>query len=353
MNILHIAAITNNLCDGICVAVPLHINAQANYTNIMFFNIFDEDINTINSEIVLKNFEVQKVKETTDLVVFHQIYRKEFLSIAKQLKKNNIPYIIVPHGSLTKITQKKNKIKKIVGNFLFFNKFINNARAIQCLSKKEMQTSIGDHKFIGTNGIAVPNCKKLSFNTQELKFVYIGRLDFCHKGLDLMIEAIASVKQFMREKNASLYIYGPHILAPVKAIQKLINKYQIEDLVVLKTQLLKKEKEEELLSSDIFIQTSRSEGMPMGILEALSYGLPCLVTKGTTLGEKIEQYNAGWVAETSAESVAEKIKQAIEEKQYYLEKSKNAVDLIKKDFSWDKIARDTIEEYKKYINLRK
>ena len=77
----------------------------------------------------------------------------------------------------------------------------------------------------------------------------------------------------------------------------------MEDLVELHEAIDGSEKEAELLSADVFIQTSRSEGMSMGILEALSYGVPCLVTRGTNLGEIIEQYDAGWVAETNAEYV--------------------------------------------------
>lgn len=43
-----------------------------------------------------------------------------------------------------------------------------------------------------------------------------------------------------------------------------------------------------LLQTDLFIQTSRHEGMPMGLLEALSIGVPCLVTVGTSLGHIIK-----------------------------------------------------------------
>lgn len=53
------------------------------------------------------------------------------------------------------------------------------------------------------------------------------------------------------------------------------------------------------------------EGMPMGILEAASYGLPCLITEGTMLGESVKKYDAGWVAQTNAESIAEHLKTAV------------------------------------------
>ena len=93
------------------------------------------------------------------------------------------------------------------------------------------------------------------------------------------------------------------------------------------------------------MQTSRSEGMPLGILEALSYGLPCLITKGTNMGEYVQTYNAGWVAETNAESIAEQLQQAVADDSEYIEKSKNAICLIQEEFEWDAIAKDTVKIY--------
>jgi glycosyltransferase involved in cell wall biosynthesis len=91
--------------------------------------------------------------------------------------------------------------------------------------------------------------------------------------------------------------------------------------------------------------------MPMGILEALSYGLPCLITEGTTLGQYVRDYGAGWVAETNAQSVFENLVRAIGEMDSMIEKSNGATELIATNFAWEKIARDTIEAYRIYVDL--
>ena len=107
------------------------------------------------------------------------------------------------------------------------------------------------------------------------------------------------------------------------------------------------EKEKIILSADIFIQTSRVEGMPLGILEALSYGLPCLVTKGTNTGEIVKKYNAGWVAETNTTSIANKLIEAIFDSNVWVEKSQNCIRLIEENFSWDKISNKAIQDYER------
>ena len=99
------------------------------------------------------------------------------------------------------------------------------------------------------------------------------------------------------------------------------------------------EKEAAYLDADMFIQTSRTEGMPMGILEALSYGLPCIVTEGTTLMNIVNDNNAGWGCHTDAESVAEALKNAINESDTLSEKSDSARRLIISTFSWDIISK--------------
>ena len=52
---------------------------------------------------------------------------------------------------------------------------------------------------------------------------------------------------------------------------------------------LGKSKEQVLLDADVFIQTSRTEGLPTAVLEAMSYKIPVLITKGTGLYDDIKK----------------------------------------------------------------
>lgn len=90
----------------------------------------------------------------------------------------------------------------------------------------------------------------------------------------------------------------------------------------------------------------------MGILEALGYGLPCLVTDGTTLGKYVENNNAGWRAETNVQSVFEQIICAINEKDTLNKKSKNARDMIHRHFAWEKVAEDTLTIYRNVVESK-
>ena len=60
----------------------------------------------------------------------------------------------------------------------------------------------------------------------------------------------------------------------------------------------------------------------MGLLEALSYGLPCLVTTGTNMAEEIKEADAGWTSDISVDGISEALKSLLREKGNHSEKGK-------------------------------
>ena len=104
-------------------------------------------------------------------------------------------------------------------------------------------------------------------------------------------------------------------------------------------------KEEVLLSADVFVQTSRTEGMPLGILEALSYGVPVLITEGAVLGDVVKKNKAGWVAKNEAEDISERYVTAINDRNRWEQMGINARQLCQTEFEWNKIGESTVLKY--------
>lgn len=348
MVLLHIANIKTNVVGGVNVAVPKMVTAQKEFATVGILNLVGEPIASVPT------FSVNALWEGTlptpfdkpDLVIFHEVYRPAFLKLARYFSKSNIPYLVIPHGCLTKTAQRKKCLKKWIANLLLFRPFLKNARSIQYLSAREQEQSIvSDPYVILPNGIPLPEEEKTASVSEAVRFLYIGRLEWKIKGFDLLFGALHLKKELLRQTNTTFCIYGPKEDPARKALQKMIKRYDLSNMVNLLGELWGEEKKSAFLSFDYFIQTSRSEGMPMGLLEALGHGLPVIVTQGTGFAQTVNEEHCGFGCKTTKEDIALAIEKAIRQKGDYPTLSKNARALIEANFEEKAVAKKTVTAY--------
>ena len=359
MNILYLSNLTGNLFAGPNNSVPAQIRAQSKIDNVFWYNINNmkrdewKALNCFN----LKDYPTGRLKDLPtpfnkpDIIVIEEFYCFPFCKLIKEAVKNKIPYIIIPRSELTKNAQRKKYIKKFLGNVVYFKKMAQKATAIQFLSLQEkLDTGEKWNKkyMIIPNGIEISNNKKDGFSKNEIKATYIGRYELYQKGLDILIDAIANTQDILRQNNFILNMYGVDQEGTIKIIGKKIIEYGISDLVKINSAVFGEEKKKIILESDVFVLTSRFEGMPMGLIEALSYGIPCLVTKGTNMSEDINSYNAGWTSDNTIENLKDAIKKMLKDKEKFEIIGDNAKKLSLK-YSWKQIAEKTHNEFEKII----
>lgn len=372
--ILYISVRVPHLRQGPTHSIPSQIKAQSKYDNVLWLNLVNSDNSAVkdlfaqvswkslsyymdlsnNSQISLRNLPAPFNKP--DLIIFEQFYPfGKHIPFVYKLIRSKIPYIIIPRGELTYGAQQQKKWKKKVANFLFFSYFARKAIAIEYLTQQEKQTA---GNCWNNNGIVIPNGTTLPQKTSKIyqekniRMVYIGRLDIFHKGLDLMLQACALLKTNADNINLRLDMYGPDLKNYRAQLQHSIDKLALQNFVRLHGPLYKEDKSKVLEQADAFIMTSRFEGHPMGLIEALAYGLPCVVTTGTNMREEIEKYNAGWTADNTITSVAGALKQMLAQRNQLTQKSVNARTLATQ-YDWDKLAQRSHEIYEKIIRGNK
>ncbi|MBQ4647805.1 MAG: glycosyltransferase [Clostridia bacterium] len=356
MTILHIAGITDDKCAGVNVAVPQHIIAQQSVCDVAFLNVFPVKADGVQTQFnyskgfMLKNLPSPYCKP--DLIVFHEIYRYPFIKLYKEALKLKIPYIVVPHGGLTKTAQSKKSWKKRPANVLLFNRYLKKAAGIHYLSKNEKSNSVfKGESIVVPNGVFLPSTVTHNQN-KELVFAYIGRLEIDIKGLDLLLNAIKSVSAQLRKGLCKFNIYGPEYAGEKEVLAEMIKTLGIEDLVVVHPPVFGAEKVRILSSTDVYIQTSRTEGMPMGIVEAMTYGIPCAVTVGTGMGDFVCANGCGWVSKNTAKDIADMILQVVNDKNLHRQKGDNGAKVSAATFSWDSVAAQTVAKYADLCGLR-
>ncbi len=291
-----------------------------------------------------------------DLVIFHSTYIPAHARIARELRKRGIPYIIVPHGGMTHGAQRVKWLKKRIGNLLFFKGLVKHAVALHCLTQGEVDElpMWSVPAFISGNGTDIPAEADMAApgQSKHLRLVFIGRLDPYHKGLDILLEACGLIKTQLSNEGVRIEIYGPDHNGSAVTLARQVAKLGLDEIVALPGPIVGEDKKLLLKKTDIFIHTSRFEGHPMAVLEALAYGIPCLLTPGTNISQEVAIAGAGWEVRLSPENIAESIIDISAKRKDLPIFGKRARALAVDKFSWQQVATDQVAFYKTYLGQR-
>ena len=294
---------------------------------------------------------ITSINENNEAIFhLHGGFIRVFSLLASEIRKAGSNYLFTPHGCFTKGAMAQNKLKKKVFYWLFERRLIKKAKFVQCLGYQEKS----DLKSLvnKANIISVPNGQEpIFFNEKAIEpqeenivFGYCGRLDRHHKGLDLLIGGFIKFKQKTQSKN-KLWIIGD---GPYKETMfRLLRESKLEDEAVFFGKKFGEEKFNIISKMDVFFHSSRHEGLPTAVLEACSLGIPSAVTPFTSFDRCLENNNAGWrINEATIESVYSTMLQiAMDEKSNQIgKKGANARNMIKRDFTWEKIA-ESLQDY--------
>ncbi|MDO4547804.1 MAG: glycosyltransferase family 4 protein [Clostridia bacterium] len=164
------------------------------------------------------------------------------------------------------------------------------------------------------------------------------------KGLHHLIAAYREIKT-----DKPLVIAG-NIEQKTGYVSLVVNMAS-EDSRIITTGFVTGRTFEELMSAaDIYVLPSDIEGMPISLLEALSYGRRCLVSdiaeNRETAGEHARYFQKG-----DSQSLRAELEKMLREKPD--EKAAEArVEYVRENFNWDAVTDATIEVYKSAIDRR-
>jgi glycosyltransferase involved in cell wall biosynthesis len=96
---------------------------------------------------------------------------------------------------------------------------------------------------------------------------------------------------------------------------------------------------------DLFILPSNYEGLPIVILEAMSFGKPVVASNVGGIHEIVVNDENGYTVENNAEDFAEKIRYILENEDVYKKFSENALQRFNKDLTVEKMVQGYMEIY--------
>jgi glycosyltransferase involved in cell wall biosynthesis len=162
-----------------------------------------------------------------------------------------------------------------------------------------------------------------------------------HKGKVKYILCGAGVD---KEPNIN-YISDPH--NGYSDTIKFIENNALSEYVELKGVVTGNEKEKLLRESDIFVFPSYSEGFPMSLLEAMSYGLPIVCTPVGAIGEMLgERENCLFVTPGDIKVISDAVNRLCDDPKLRIEMGNRNRELIKNKYNLDNFIASLVEVWR-------
>ena len=190
------------------------------------------------------------------------------------------------------------------------------------------------------------------YDTSERpSILFVGRFDL-HKGGDLMLESFRLMA--LKNKEIMLLFVGPDrgvtINSQLLSFGTYLERFIPEDSIKKRIQFLGHCNSDKIadLRKNAFVTVicSRYENFPVSLLEALAAGCPTVATAVGGIKEIItDGYNGLFAEPESAESIAEKVLELIENPEMMKILSKNAIEDSKRRFSPKVIAAQALDYY--------
>lgn len=359
--VLHVAPIGKEWDQGLSYSIPGLMRAQlscgaevgliSTHPGSRYLRREEFEVDYFRDDNV-DSFADKVKNRSWDLVVFHSTYIPWQAKFARALSVRGIPYIITPRSGMTREALARRRIKKLFGNILFFRGMVERACGLHFLSEPEARASSFWRKpfFVAGNGIELPEVGDDGLDrrgrSNRLRLVFIGRIEPYQKGLDRLIKGVKSWVGRGDGDAISIGLYGPET-GESERLRRLVASEGLESIIRFEGPVYEEKKASVLRGADAFVLTSRFEGLPMAVLEALAYGVPCLLTPGTNIADEVVDGGAGWLVEGTAESIGRGIYRVLAERQRLPTMARNARRLAEERFSWPSAAEGTLKGYRR------
>jgi len=251
--------------------------------NIKIKYLMDFGPNTKEVKECLKKHNlINTIKECCKAIKILYLKYTENIKAIRNIKSDYVITTRSFHNNLVSKFKNKKVIKIATdhnyhnNDFKYINSLIKSCKNFDYFIavSKSLYNSYKE-RFTKTKCIYIPNVidkkprsvSKLENNT----LIAIGRL-VEEKGFSDLISVVDLVRQHI--SDVKLHLIGDGYL--LDTLKQKVKELKLENNVILHGYLDKKEIEKHMLDSSIYVMTSLTESFGLVLVEAMSYGLPCV-----------------------------------------------------------------------------
>ncbi|NPV76925.1 MAG: glycosyltransferase [Anaerolineae bacterium] len=291
---------------------------------------------------------VKKEAQKADFLMLHSLYSYPVLTGYWLAKINQIPYGLWLHGVLAPFQRAVGKHKKFIYDRLFARSILNHASVLLFTAAGEKEETSGlnlkapstiiplgfePSNLVGQKG---EFRKKYLADFQGDFILFLARIN-AKKGLELLISAFAQV---LNQKPETLLVIAGGDDPPEYGhkIRKMAAKNGYGKSVIFTGLLLGQDKENAFTDATLYVLPSHAENFGFSIFEAMSKGLPVIISNSINYAQEIERRGAGILVPLDEHILASEILQLLNNPAKRRMMGENGKKLVAQ-FAWQRSAK--------------
>jgi glycosyltransferase involved in cell wall biosynthesis len=290
-----------------------------------------------------------------DIIDIQGVWTSIAIDAACACLSGGVPYVITPHATMTRWDWSKNRHWKRVFFATRLRKVWREAAAIRFLSHGELKNSMvppATPFAVIANAVQPPAadktrtakrdvCARLGLPPNATLVLFLGRVTD-QKGVMELLQAFAVMQE--RCPDAYLVIAGPLDGEYGNSVKKLasVNARRVR----LLGPVFGSDKNDLFESASLFVTLSKNEGLPIAVLEALSFGVPVVLTAESNLPE-VEDFGAGTITTCEPERAAGAISAMLLDPVKLGQIRVGAKRMIQQRFSWNFVLPQLVQLYQR------
>lgn len=277
-----------------------------------------------------------------DVAHFHVIWLPIMHKLCKWAKRNNVPIVWSPHGTLTPWAMKYHWWKKWPIWWLFQRKDLSSARLLHATAQSEVE----DFRRMGLKNpvCLAPLGVRIDGRVEHVEriegekiLLFVSRVQK-KKGLVNLVNAWTALPQEVKQ-GWKVRIVGPDQENHTEELKSLCNERGVRQDFEFVGPKFGDELQREYASADLFVLPTHSENFGSVVIEALAHSLPVITTKGAPWAE-IETAHCGWWIDIGVEPLVETLRLALllEDKERH-EMGQRGRRLVEKKYTWSAVVK--------------
>ena len=298
----------------------------------------------------------KKIVKNFDIIHVYSWYHHIGIEFFKVAKKYNIPLVFTAMATLQSDAQSFYKTQKSIVDLFFTKEIIDYASILHSVGHSEIESYIKyggkKEKIIQIeNGInlkdfELTNPSDILQKINILNKPYILFLSRIHpkKGLELLLTSFNELSHINNE--IFLVIAGSGESDYVQKVKKIVQDLGLTNKVKFTGLVSHDEKLTLLKSAKLFSLISKSDIHPVAVQEALTMGIPVVISKESDYPE-VEEYKDGILVDLDFKEIARVFEKLLLDEDELDIFSNNAKKLIREKF----LAEDQIKKFETIYNV--